>query len=69
MIAELLRYSGALKKASEELESAGYTLTVQSCGKNILKIGTVKTKSYFGMFGSVEIINLAKAIELAKKMR
>lgn len=69
MIDELLRYRGALKKASEELEGAGYTLTVQSCGKNILKIGRVKNKSYFGMLGAVEVVDAKKAVELARKMR
>lgn len=68
MIDEILKYRGALKKASEELEEGGYTVNIRAGGRNVLRIGKVKSKSYFGMLGSVEVVDMKKALEIAKEL-
>ncbi len=68
MIDEILKYRGALKKASEELEEGGYTVNIRAGGRSMLRIGKVKSKSYLGMLGSVEVLDMKKALEIAKEL-
>ncbi len=64
MIDAFLKYQSLLKTVSADLNTAGYTVQV-SCGKKrLVDIGSVSSRSFFGVLGSVEILDTDGCISL-----
>ena len=64
MIDAFLKYQSLLKKVSADLAASGYTVRV-SCGKRrLVNIGSVSARSFFGVLGSVEILDTDGCVSL-----
>lgn len=66
MIDAFLKYQSLLKKVSAELAESGYTVKVSSNRKPLVNIGAVDSRSFFGILGSVEILDTEACVSLLK---
>jgi len=68
MIDALLKYQPLFKELSEELNERGYVVSVSSGKTPLLNIGAVSSRSFFGILGSVEVLDTEACLSLLKDM-
>lgn len=68
MIDAFLKYQSLLKEVSEQLNEQGYIVSISSGKKPLLNIGAVSSRSFFGLLGSVEVLDTEACLSLLKDM-
>jgi len=68
MIDAFLKYKSLLNDISEQLNEQGYVVSISSGKKPLLNIGAVSSRSFFGLLGSVEVLDTEACLSLLKDM-
>jgi hypothetical protein len=66
MIDSLLKYKSLLNDISEQLNEQGYVVSISSGKTPLLNIGAVSSRSFFGLLGSVEVLDTEACLSLLK---